>query len=222
MTAQDQQSRAEFEAIYRSDAFQAGIPYGSSKEVAYAAWQAARALPAGMEPVAWLHVNRLGAPQAFTSEPPPGFKAQCEPLYTAAQVLAMGRVPPGWQAVPVEPTIAMLMAGDMPRISTEQTTKNHAAYAAMLAAAPRPPAAASQALPAMYGAQAPTTGAGSVTAGAAPAYRLLQRGVDTIQASDEFLADDGVTWEAVGRGIFVGMTYIGGMLPARRAIETGP
>lgn len=51
------------------------------------------------------------------------------------------------------------------------------------------------------------------------AYRLLERGVDTIQADDEFLCDDVATWQAVGRGIFVGMVYLGGMLPARRAIE---
>ncbi|WP_315125185.1 hypothetical protein [Comamonas antarctica] len=41
------------------------------------------------EPVAWMHVNRLGASQAFTSEPPPGFKAQCAPLYTEPQVRAL-------------------------------------------------------------------------------------------------------------------------------------
>lgn len=70
--------------------------------------------------------------------------------------------------------------------------------------------------------QAPTTGAGSATAGAAPAYRLLQRDIDTIQADDEFLRDDAVTWQEDPKGIFVGMTYMSNVLrPARRAIESG-
>lgn len=38
--------------------------------------------PEAQEPVAWLHTNRLGGVQAFTSEPPPSLKAQCQPLYT--------------------------------------------------------------------------------------------------------------------------------------------
>ncbi len=37
---------------------------------------------AAQEPVAWLHTNRLGGVQAFTNEPPPGLKEQCQPLYT--------------------------------------------------------------------------------------------------------------------------------------------
>jgi len=37
------------------------------------------------EPVAWLHTNKLGGVQAFTTEPPPGLKEQCQPLYTAPQ-----------------------------------------------------------------------------------------------------------------------------------------
>lgn len=74
-----------------------------------------------------------------------------------------------------------------------------------------------------------TTGAALSTAGAAKVvvssgpergrYRLLERGVDTIQAGDEFLRDDGVTWQTYQNGIFVGMTYQGDdLLPARRAI----
>lgn len=54
-------------------------------------------------------------------------------------------------------------------------------------------------------------------------YRLLVRGVDTIQAGDEFLQDDAVTWQPDPNGIFVGMTYVGNvLLPARRAIEPAP
>lgn len=50
-------------------------------------------------------------------------------------------------------------------------------------------------------------------------YRLLQRGQDTIQADDEFLREDGVTWRKDPSGIFVGAIYEGNiLLPARRAI----
>jgi len=51
-------------------------------------------------------------------------------------------------------------------------------------------------------------------------YRLLDRGRDTIQADDEFLREDGVTWVKDPAGVFVGCTYQGDiLLPARRAIE---
>lgn len=107
--------------------------------------QAARALPTGIEPVAWLHINGLGAAQAFTSEPPPGFAAQCAPLYTAAQVQAMGRVTPGWQAVPVAPSSEMVQAGveDLRLRGYKHALIVGAVevWRAMLAAAPRPPAA---------------------------------------------------------------------------------
>lgn len=54
-------------------------------------------------------------------------------------------------------------------------------------------------------------------------YRLLERGVDTIQPGDEFLQDDGVTWRQDPNGLFVGMTYHGNaLLPARRAIAAAP
>ena len=50
-------------------------------------------------------------------------------------------------------------------------------------------------------------------------YRLLLRGQDTIQADDEFLREDGVTWRKDPSGIFVGIIYEGNiLLPARRAI----
>lgn len=51
-------------------------------------------------------------------------------------------------------------------------------------------------------------------------YRLLERGRDKIQAGDEFLREDGVTWRTDPSGIFVGCTYEGNiLLPARRAID---
>ena len=59
---------------------------------------------------------------------------------------------------------------------------------------------------------------------AAPAgdarYRLLEPGWDKIEASDEFLSEDSVTWGVDPRGVFVGMVYQGGaLLPARRRID---
>lgn len=50
-------------------------------------------------------------------------------------------------------------------------------------------------------------------------YRLLQAGIDKIEAADEFLSDDTNTWAVDPNGIFVGVTYMGNVLrPARRAI----
>lgn len=55
-------------------------------------------------------------------------------------------------------------------------------------------------------------------AGAVPQYRLLQPGVDRIEAADEFLSDDTMTWAIDPKGIFVGNIYGGRVLrPARRA-----
>jgi len=54
-------------------------------------------------------------------------------------------------------------------------------------------------------------------------YRLLERGRDRIQAADEFLREDGVTWRTDPSGIFVGCVYEGNiLLPARRAVEAAP
>ncbi|WON87480.1 hypothetical protein [Delftia sp. UGAL515B_04] len=61
----------------------------------------------------------------------------------ALEAPAAPAAPNGWKLVPVKPTIAMLLAGDHARISTEHQTKPQAAYAAMLAAAPQAPAAPS-------------------------------------------------------------------------------
>ena len=53
-------------------------------------------------------------------------------------------------------------------------------------------------------------------------YRLLERGVDLIERADEFLMDDGVTWETDPKGVFVGMKYQGdALLPARRPLGIG-
>ncbi|WP_315127031.1 bZIP transcription factor [Comamonas antarctica] len=170
MTAQDQQSRADFikhvlaptgiqdrgigwVGIDGDGNFQ--IPETQARWVDWkAAWQAARALPAGVEPAAIVNdlYSRDGVNDEISTFLPVGTK-----LYTASQVLAMGRVQPGWQAVPVKPTPEMAVAG-----LTHGGIAAALAYQDMLAAAPQPPAA-----PATTGPQAATTGPGGVTAGAA-------------------------------------------------------
>lgn len=61
-----------------------------------------------------------------------------------------------------------------------------------------------------------------VQAGAVPMYRLLQSGVDRIEAADEFLSEDTTTWAIDPNGIFVGNIYGGHVLrPARRRIKGG-
>ena len=65
--------------------------------------------------------------------------------------------------------------------------------------------------------------AASPTPPAQQKYRLLERGVDVIEPTDEFLQEDGVSWVTYSIGIVVGMTYRGSvLLPARRplGIET--
>lgn len=156
-TAQDQQSRAEFikhvlapNGIYErgigwvaiNSAGEFQVPETLERWVDWqAAWQAARALPAGVEPVAWLHINRLGASQTFTSEPPPGFKAQCAPLYTAAQVQAMGRVPP--LVAPFTSSLMLDDGGERPFycVMAAYLAEADARNALAMLAAPRPPAA---------------------------------------------------------------------------------
>lgn len=169
--------------------------------------------PAGMEPVATVLSSRPGNDTSTIDEAiPAGSK-----LYTAARALPAAE-PVSGQCRFVGEAAWLGCAAEHVRsvLATPQDWEgNEVRY--LYAAAPWPPAA-----PATTEPQAPTTGAGSATAGAAPAYRLLQPGVDTIQATDEVLADDVVTWKAVGRGIFAGMTYIGAMLPVRRALKTGP
>lgn len=58
-----------------------------------------------------------------------------------AALRARGAVPSGWKLVPVEPTIAMCIAGDAARLNESDVTRSAPAYRAMLAAAPQPPAA---------------------------------------------------------------------------------
>ncbi len=123
VTAQDQQSRAEFPSgiaaasVLRAMAmnYRTGHAWDALDERACtsaaneidrlnAELQAARALPASMKPVAEIYAGDLfRVNQGADAEPVTGD----HDLYTAAQVLAMGRVPPGWQAVPVEPAIAI-------------------------------------------------------------------------------------------------------------------
>lgn len=114
-TEQDQQSRAEFEAKMIAKWFFNPPAFAQNAEGDYLdkdaqyrwelwqdAWQAARALPAGMEPVGYLidwpdepDLGHYFAEGASTT-------GRSQPLHTAAQVQAMGRVPPGWVAAPAE------------------------------------------------------------------------------------------------------------------------
>lgn len=208
-TAQDQQSRAEFEAFWRKemnvqamDLARTNYPMTPPEKQQYLChetnrawitWQAARALPApenvregepydnpafedlartmgvwgtaqaalcaqffiagrgalpaSMKPVAEIFAGDLfRVSQGPDAEPVTGD----HDLYTAAQVLVMGRVPPGWQAVPVEPDAGMEYEGvrgwNNPELFDVSTASHGfaravACFKAMLAAAPRPPAA---------------------------------------------------------------------------------
>lgn len=172
-TAQDQQSRAEFETFWRKemnveamDLARTNYPMTPPEKQQYLChetnrswitWQAARALPArgvdtmldtpaGMEPVAFIQPLALAALQnpryslvqhqvtlRATKHEPEGVG-----LYTAAQVQAMGRVPPGWQAVPQEPTTEMVDAAAEAHMPFGDMAL---AIQSSIAAAPRPPAA---------------------------------------------------------------------------------
>lgn len=144
-TAQDQQSRAEFDAFVRTHEQDHGA---LDEPSALAGWQAARALPAGMEPE--LHMTRktIGEVDGF---PVWEYEECCEDdddaiaFFTAAQVLAMGRVPPGWQAVPNEPAHQQL---DVIQDAVRELNSSYATesdlkrvYQELIAAAPRPPGA---------------------------------------------------------------------------------
>lgn len=96
-TAQDQQSRAEFEALAESLGYDTtdlghGFCHADTRK-AQKVWQAARALPAGMEPAYQVKVRGVfqdPTPLAAAFGLPDG----AHDLYTAAQVLATGCVPP--------------------------------------------------------------------------------------------------------------------------------
>lgn len=110
-------------------------------------------------------------------------------------------VPAGYALVPVEPTPEMLAEVDEEVGGhCHSCTRWKASYddcqriwAAMLAAAPQPVVRE-------------------------PRYRLLEPGIDRIEADDEFLMDDTKTWETDAGGIFVGTLYGNVFRPARRAI----
>lgn len=177
MTAQDQQSREAYEdgkwywvehegwhgepptiapACYKAncDAWYSHIFSGIStpylKVLEPCERQAARALPAGVTPVAKIHKGKL-----TWSIPWPEYSVDTalltggHDLFTAAQVLAMGRVPPGWQAVPVEPTKEMKRGAQMAAMDhsdhgewlTYEWQDVLRTWKGLLAAAPRPPAA---------------------------------------------------------------------------------
>lgn len=144
-TAQDQQSRAEFDRYWL--ARQRARGYGEAltdgemlsrphrRDDEFHAWQAARALPTGMAPVAEIENGSLRwhIPAADYSVDVKRLTGLHQ-LFTAAQVQAMGRVPPGWQAAPVDATRAMIDAAN----AVEEDGYD-AMHKAMLAAAPRPP-----------------------------------------------------------------------------------
>lgn len=177
-TAQDQQSRAEFERDmpYPMQRGRDGEYINECARTAWFAWQAARALPAGMKPRLFLHTldTTDGIPGNAThevitadethpfGEPGISFSAEypvtTQPLFTAAQVLAMGRVPPcpypcGWDGLHKIAVAdgAYLARTEWPEdeegVSVKRATvMRNIGYLidvcrAMLAAAPRPPAA---------------------------------------------------------------------------------
>lgn len=217
MTAQDQQSRAEFERELIANrhfkpadfCFLSGDYTGNDDvQFAWAVWQAARALPArgvdpmldtpaGMEPGWFLHTLDItdGIPgntlhERVTKEKAPPFgepgrdysaeyPATSTPLYTAAQVLALlahrghgeganqpqtrmdAGAGPGRGLPPADGQVdciglALELESQAKRVESQSVE--------------RAMAAAAQALRLLVTTepQAPTTGAGSVTAGAAP------------------------------------------------------
>ena len=117
-TAQDQQSRALSNLRHLYSQMAGGLVKDSAQAKRIAEGllspaiqnieQAARALPAGMEPVAEVLSSRAGND---TSTIDKAFPAGTR-LYTAARVQAMGRVPPGFVAVPMEPTAEMVDAAE--------------------------------------------------------------------------------------------------------------
>ncbi len=143
-TAQDQQSRAEFEAhmrklspcvrLYRHTC-DGGDKYRTvTVQRNWELWQAARALPAGMKPFGY--VRRRNGKFYHEVEGLPA--ADFDVVYTAAQVLTMGRVPPGFVAAPVEPTAEMVDAAEEAYMPFGDMAL---AIQSAVAAAPRPPAA---------------------------------------------------------------------------------
>lgn len=69
-----------------------------------------------------------------------------QPTQKAAEPAA---VPEGWQLVPIEPTIEMLLAGDSARLCEGYPTRTGPSYEAMLAVAPSAPLNAEEAQPAV-------------------------------------------------------------------------
>lgn len=118
-------------------------------------WQAARALPATQEAKWFLHTldstegipgnapeekvtddesHPFGVPgRDFSAE----YQATSTPIYTAAQVLAMGRVPLGFVAVPMELTAEMVDAAEEAYMPFGDMAL---AIQSAIAVAPRPPA----------------------------------------------------------------------------------
>lgn len=120
-----------------------------------AAWQAARALPAnfsvsnaengapptGFGPVARIRYERNTPGRENEMPRVMSCNRMADGIYevfTAAQVLAMGRVPPGFVAAPVEPTAEMVDAAEEAYMPFGDMAL---AIQSAVTAAPRPPAA---------------------------------------------------------------------------------
>lgn len=198
--------------------------YFLTKAEAIAAWnrrapaeEAARALPANSS------VSNAGS-GALLDGVEPAFTRRHEDIcgdevgppefgYSASQVLAMGRVPPGWRSVPMESTRTMKAVGRQALKGAADCTSTGQAvmvFEAMCAAAPRPPAARGglrisrveltreqrkglqadckgplpPAATAIAGPRDATTGAGGATAGAAQERKTV-----ACACGDEFPID---------------------------------
>lgn len=153
VTAQDQQSRAAYDLIDRflrnnlDDADYA--EYSAALDVT----SAARALPAGMEPVAFIHPLAL----KFLENPSYSLvqhqvtlsatkhEAACVGLFTESQVLAMGRVPVDAEAIDmaraVHKKLKALRKKDVPMDAYVLLADAQYVIERLIAAAPLPPAA---------------------------------------------------------------------------------
>jgi len=147
-TAQDQQSRAVIAAWNaQADEHNQWETLGDDEKIDWA-MKVARALPDSIEPELHMARKSIGEVDGFTVWE---YEECCEDdddaiaFFTAAKVQAMGRVPPEWQAVPVEPSSEMVQAGveDLRLRGYKHALLVGAVevWRAMLAAAPRPPAA---------------------------------------------------------------------------------
>lgn len=153
MTAQDQQSRAEFEACIKANfKLEDGwwcrqLPDGGysagNVDSAWKVWQAARALPAGIKPLSFHYrVKSRDGVERVTFYPHDSDDIlESEPVYTAAQAQAMGRVPDELTDADLSAIYKQANGEDVGKAGPLTTVNIFRAMRAMLAAATRPPAA---------------------------------------------------------------------------------